>query len=352
MWSGLTDPVTRWRRRRGYAPFPKGMDFLLTDDCNLRCQYCPRSDCRSEGGQAPAYMDTGSMLKLVDQVAAFAPWIRLIGGEPFLHPEWPRLVGRAAEHGMWCASVTNGLANEALAEDLVSSGLRILGVSIDGPQEIHDKIRGQGTYQRIIDGITAVRRVKARRGSELPLIEIYVTVHAANQHVLVDFAEELAAFQIWKFRAQQLVWASSTQIRDSRALIHSAVPGAEFFPPELTTSDQPSGVNAQVLCSQFAALRERSFPFIVEIHPDLPFEEWHPYHTETNYYRPKDRPCHSMGRYVYIDPHGRVHPCLPLDMGNTFELPFARVYNGRRFRAFRRLVSSHGRLPLCHRCPD
>lgn len=31
--------------------------------------------------------------------------------------------------------------------------------------------------------------------------------------------------------------------------------------------------------------------------------------------------------------------------------PFDAVWNGEKFRAFRRLLREHERLPLCERCP-
>lgn len=38
-------------------------------------------------------------------------------------------------------------------------------------------------------------------------------------------------------------------------------------------------------------------------------------------------------------------------MGNVFDEPFPEVWNGEKFRAFRRLLREHERLPLCERCP-
>jgi molybdenum cofactor biosynthesis enzyme MoaA len=36
----------------------------------------------------------------------------------------------------------------------------------------------------------------------------------------------------------------------------------------------------------------------------------------------------------------------------VFESSFQEVWNGARFRSFRRLIRREKRLPLCHRCPD
>lgn len=54
-----------------------------------------------------------------------------------------------------------------------------------------------------------------------------------------------------------------------------------------------------------------------------------------------------MESYAFVDPRGRLYPCMTLDMGSVFGEPFLAVWNGPRFRAFRR----EKRFPLCHRCP-
>jgi radical SAM protein with 4Fe4S-binding SPASM domain len=76
------------------------------------------------------------------------------------------------------------------------------------------------------------------------------------------------------------------------------------------------------------------------------------FYGSTEYHRHDRVSCTTMEVYAFVDPRGRLYPCLTLDMGNVFEEPFLDVWNGERFRAFRRVVRREGRLPLCHRCPD
>ncbi len=95
-------PLGSYRRRLGYAAPPWGIDLLLTDACNLRCTYCPIWGENSALPAPAAFMDTGGALRLIDSVAGFHPMIRLFGGEPFLHPEWPRIVAAIRAHGLHC----------------------------------------------------------------------------------------------------------------------------------------------------------------------------------------------------------------------------------------------------------
>ncbi len=259
----------QWRWHRGYAPPPSGADLLLTDACDLRCDYCPRWGTHGVWHQRPrtSFMETGAVLGLVDQLAEHRPWLRLIGGEPFLHPEWSRVVRRAAGHGLWCASVSNGQTLIKHAEELVDSGLRVLGISLDGPRKVHDDRRGNGTFDIIMDGIRQVEAVKDRRGSELPLLEVLLTVHAENQGELISFAEQLVRTTgIWKLRLQQLIWTSRARFDRSLELIRSVLPGCDFFGAERGyIRDASSGVDGVLLAEQLLTLKQRSSPFLLGV---------------------------------------------------------------------------------------
>jgi len=340
-------------RRFGYAGFPSGIDFKITDACNMRCRYCPQWGPDGIRPDPPAFMDSAAMLDLVAQVASFRPWIRLIGGEPLLHPDWARLVSVAGTHGMWCAAVTNGTLIAEQAEVLVTSGLHRLGVSIDGAAPVHDAQRGEGSLARVARGLAELDRVKRRLGSETPLIEAYTTVHRDNYSRLADLAGELRSWGISKLRLQQLIWASPEQFDRSLDQLRRALPGFSFFGADMAyRQNHGSGIDPDTLRRQLDLVRSGDYPFDVELHPDLEPGEWGAFHGASDYRRSNRVSCTMMETYAFVDPLGRLHPCVTVDLGNVFEQPFSRVWNGRRFRAFRRLIRSQGRLPFCHRCPD
>jgi len=346
--------VESYRRRRGYAALPWGIDLLLTDGCNLRCSYCP---IWGDDAVVPApanFMDTGAALRFIGEVAAFRPMIRLFGGEPFIHPEWRRVVACARQHGLPCTAVSNGTRLAREAEDVVRSGLLAIGISLDTNSPVNDALRGRGTLAAVRRGLLALAAAKDRLGSRTPQVEIYTTVHEGTYAHLAGWADELSSWNVETLRLQHLIWFSSAQHRDSLALLREAMPDPAFFRSEdvsYTRGDLPK-IDAAILASQLEALRARRYPFRIESHPDLPVEEMVRYYGETEYRRHDRLACTTMESYAFVDPRGRLYPCLTLDMGNVFEEPFAKVWNGSRFRAFRRLIRREQRLPLCHRCPD
>jgi MoaA/NifB/PqqE/SkfB family radical SAM enzyme len=347
----LAAPYRRWR---GYAPLPWGIDLLLTDACNLRCSYCPIWGDDASVPSPAHFMDTGAAMRFLDEVAPFRPMIRLFGGEPFIHPEWKKVVDHARGHGLHCTAVSNGMRMAREADDLVLSGLLAIGISLDTNSSVNDAARGAGSLATVKKGLEAVAEARRRHGSETPRIEIYTTVHEGTYEHLVEWAEELGRWGIAKLRLQHLIWFSSEQLQSSMDQLQQVLPDPAFFRKEDAsyTRDHLPRIDVQVLAEQLRELHSREHPFVLESHPDLSVEEMVRYYGETEFRRHDKVDCTTMESYAFVDPRGRLYPCLTLDMGNVFEEGFAAVWNGDRFRAFRRLIRREKRLPICHRCPD
>jgi MoaA/NifB/PqqE/SkfB family radical SAM enzyme len=344
-----------YRWRRGVSAPPWGIDLLLTDACNLRCSYCPIWGENATVPTRPHMMDTEAALRLVRSVADFHPMIRLFGGEPFLHPEWKKIIDFARGLGLHCTAVSNGMRLEREAEDVVRSGLLAVGVSLDTSDPALGDSRGQGVTASVQRGLAALSEAKKRLGSKTPVVEIYTTVHEGTYHRLAEWAEELSAWDIHKLRLQHLIWFSSQQRDASMELLRRDVmPDPSFFRSEDAsyTQDRLPRIDGQILAEQLRTIRSKQYPFVIESHPDLSVEEMVRYYGETEFNRHHKVTCTTMENYAFVDPKGRLYPCLTLDMGNVFESSFQEVWNGDRFRAFRRLIRREKRLPLCHRCPD
>lgn len=339
------------KRASGYAPLPWGVDMLLTDACNLRCTYCPITTDMNVR-RPSAMMDTGRAIRFIESLAYFRPMIRFFGGEPFLHPEWPRIFGAAVANGLPITVVTNGTRLVGRSEDLVRSGLAAVGISVDPPGP-NDKDRGDGTFAICKSVIDEIVRTRKRLGSASPLIEIYSTVYEGTYSQLADWAEELAGWGIDTLRLQHQIWLRTAQRPVSEEMIRKATGDSTFFRSDVDTycSDVMPNVDVDVLETQLRVLETKPFPFRMEYHPPLPIREMMEYYRNPDFRRETQRPCTLISNYAFVDPRGRLYPCLTLDMGNVFEEPFESVWNGRKFRAFRQLLHREERLPLCERCP-
>jgi Y-X(10)_GDL-associated radical SAM protein len=136
---------------------PVHVVWEITLACNLKCQHCGSRAGRPRTDE----LTTAESLDLIDQLARLGTReLTLIGGEAYLRPDWIDLIRRAKSHGMFTGIQTGGrnLTDRRL-DAAVAAGLDTLGVSIDGPPEVHDRLRGvPGSYDQAID---ALRRAKA-----------------------------------------------------------------------------------------------------------------------------------------------------------------------------------------------
>ena len=132
-------------RRRIETALGRPSPFLaylkITRRCNLDCAYCPwhttPSDFEGEIG-------TDEWKRIIDNLAERG--VRLFvfeGGEPTLRRDLKQLLDHARARGGYTILATN--ATMRMNQFRPSA----FSVSIDGPRDIHDRIRGAGTYDRL-----------------------------------------------------------------------------------------------------------------------------------------------------------------------------------------------------------
>jgi MoaA/NifB/PqqE/SkfB family radical SAM enzyme len=145
---------TAWkivRGRFGSAPVPLAVNLLLTYRCNLRCAYC------AVWQDPPAEMDTATVCRLIDEMAALGTErLGIGGGEPMLRKDLGAIVAHAKQRGLTVNLVSNGLQIPERVQEL--EGLDFLAVSLDGPEELHDEARGKGSHARALRAIDAARK--------------------------------------------------------------------------------------------------------------------------------------------------------------------------------------------------
>jgi len=138
--------------RRSILSFrPRNCVWEVTLACNLRCAHCGSRAGRPRDRE----LDTAECLDVVDQLADLGcELVTLSGGEPTLRDDWDLLARAIADRGVKVNMVTNGFAmTPDLARRAVAAGMCNVGVSVDGPREVHEAIRGPGTFDRTARGI-------------------------------------------------------------------------------------------------------------------------------------------------------------------------------------------------------
>jgi len=116
---------------------------------------------------------------------SYKPLIKFTGGEPLvLSTDIIDLIGYLKKKGFVVRLSTNGvmLKSKNLADKLVKTGIDVIGFSIDGDKQIHNKIRGTDyAFDASMDGISNIEESKKRMKKKVPLIMITTTLSTLNE---------------------------------------------------------------------------------------------------------------------------------------------------------------------------
>ncbi len=134
----------------------KELWFHLLDACNLACSHCLFSRERQRKRVLPLETVSGVIRDALGQGLEL---VCLTGGEPLLYPDLLQLLKTCIDdYGLEVAILTNGILLDDLVGALPGHFRERLHfqVSIDGPEEIHDGIRGKGAFKRMAQGVSAL----------------------------------------------------------------------------------------------------------------------------------------------------------------------------------------------------
>jgi MoaA/NifB/PqqE/SkfB family radical SAM enzyme len=168
------------------------VQWHLTDRCNLRCQHC------YQAGEVRPEMALPEVLQGLQEFAEtinlwrdsyeldFFPSFSITGGEPFLRGDLFSILHEIRRSGYELHILTNGTILDApIVERLSSIGVNGLQVSFEGPEAVHDRIRGKGSFSRALRGVELL----AQAG--LP-VTVNATISRLNRNKIADLIQDLA----------------------------------------------------------------------------------------------------------------------------------------------------------------
>jgi radical SAM protein with 4Fe4S-binding SPASM domain len=162
----------------------KSLAFKLTYLCNLNCIMCGQGKYYKKFSYKNDYV---SIEKILNQVEAFDfEKVYLWGGEPLLYPNFDKLLENLKNKNVFIT--TNGLLLNKYAQDIIKNRVTELTISLDGFEEIHEKIRGvNDIYKKILKNIQIINSVKKENKSVFPIVDLHIVVLEDNYKTLYDF---------------------------------------------------------------------------------------------------------------------------------------------------------------------
>jgi radical SAM protein with 4Fe4S-binding SPASM domain len=181
------------------------VQWHLTEKCNLRCRHCYQ-----EGGQVRE-IPFAAIKAAVDEVSQmlhawqeaygiqFSPSFNVTGGEPFLRKDFFTILEKMMGAGFACYVLSNGtLIDKKTARKLADVGAKGVQVSLEGPEEIHEAIRGEGSFAPALQGI---RNLLA---AGVP-VSVNTTLSRLNGRYFLDLADLAVSMGVSRIGFSRLV---------------------------------------------------------------------------------------------------------------------------------------------------
>lgn len=192
----------------GGKPHEFTFQWHITDLCNLKCKHCYSED------RPVLDLPTKEALRIVDNIACAMESLRvygsvgITGGEPLMRKDLFEILNRFKEkqlegYPLSVSIMSNGtlFTDEFLKKLLAySPPVRSVQVSIDGAtKETNDAIRGQGNFERALNGIMRVK-------SETKLsVTASFTVHRMNVQEVPELIDLCIKLDIDAIQIRRLV---------------------------------------------------------------------------------------------------------------------------------------------------
>ena len=156
---------------------PLGVEIEITTACNLRCKHC------FQGEYPEKYMSLEYFKNIVDILDENDVYeVNLVGGEIFKHKDVLEMLKYLDDKNMAITIVTNAVAiDDNIIKTLSEMKNLYVLVSVDGTKELHDKIRGEGQFDKIIPKIIQMSKIGMN-------VEILCTINSIN----VDHVREIS----------------------------------------------------------------------------------------------------------------------------------------------------------------
>jgi Fe-coproporphyrin III synthase len=326
----------------GMSPAPEQVTVVVTDVCNLRCKMCQYAYSESPGYQLnrAGKMPPQLFYKLMDEIPG-RPLVSFTGGEPLLHPSLPDFIAHARSMGRPTTLTTNGWMLARRAKELADAALDFLVVSVDGPPEIHNRIRGKNSFERLREGIREILRLPRR-----PFLFMSMAISDLNYEYLIPMFERAKRWGVDGINFNHL-WMQTDRMVEA----YNTRLGLIFEADEVSWEVHPEKVDGFALAADIDLIRSRigGDSFIVLATPYLEGEDIVKWYGE-----PETMVRWTRARCAWtrmkVWPDGKVKPCRDWAAGDIGRQDAMEVWNGLKYRQFRRLLAAEKVFPICARC--
>jgi len=341
----------------GRAPNPSTIFIVINNKCNLFCRMCDvgrANRSHQRPGETDATFSRNLMTRdqldlevwkrLVDDVAHFKPLIAVTSTEPLLYGQLLDLIDHCHSKGLRVQVTTNGFLLEKFVGSFLEKRLDVLAVSIDGPPEVHNRIRGVGgAFEKAVG---AVNQIMSQRRGTTPRLEINYTICDLNFDKLIETLGlvncDRLTFSHLNFVTEEMASAHNTRCRYA-------------VTPSGLSEVRLEAIDLDVLWAQIQEVKKTKTAFQVTFVPELSRDELDTFYRTPLQFLRNHSECRAIWTIGQVLADGSLTGstrCFDTArLGNIRDNPFSTLWNGSIFLDFRKyLRKSKGAYPACARC--
>jgi MoaA/NifB/PqqE/SkfB family radical SAM enzyme len=332
----------------GYA-FPAWHYFFeFTRRCNLRCRMCqnitflktvPSQD------QAKGELTAEEWKNIIDQISPFS-LITFTGGEPLVRTDFFEVLGYASKNTR-THYLSNGTKfDESVARNSVElaprviggKGLNFLGISLDGPKEVHDRIRNQnGAFDLSTNALRELKKIRKSTRKMCPILHVTTVIQKENVDALEYLPEAVASTG-----CNMLNLVMETRICDLPDLGERPVSDWKETDINWPRIDRKKLENAIENLENAAKTHNVKLRW-----PRMPKKELLLYYE--NNLNIEKYTCRGPWNNLIISYCGDMYLCGLCKPGNVRNDSLTNLWNSSRSKAFRKTCAK-GLFPLCPGC--
>lgn len=282
---------------------PLRVTQYVTYRCNLSCGFCGRFSIKTEELDTPQ-----SIRCMKDFKSLGTEFWGFNGGEPLIREDIGELISGCRKIGMKASLMTNGILIAERVNEI--KDLDLILVSIDGPEEIHDKIRGKGCFSKALRGMDILKKNNKK----------FLIVTVINKENIAYLGEVLEIAEYYNCLCEfQPVYIhhSDTTNRAGKYMTDGISSAAEYLIKQKKAGGQ--------VASSFAYLGKiRRYPRI------------------------EKQRCWASRLFCVITPNGRVYPCCAILSQDNLYNSGLEIGWKNAYRALPRMNDCKGCFLFCY----
>lgn len=286
----------RFKTRNKWNKNPETAILMINTKCNLKCSFCDLYKDNKE-------MKFDKIKYILDELKKLKiKYLAITGGEPLFHKDISKIINYAYKLGYSISLATNGLLIKNNLNTL--NKVNFISISLDGIKETHNKLRNADIYNKVVDGIKSLKKLKKNKKRRIEINFVVTNKNIKDLKKVYLLSKRLnTLFNFWPVNGHK----------------------------ELALKNKDN-INQYLKFLKF--LKKKKFP------KDLEY-----YYNTLHYLNNKIKVrCLGLKTQFAIDVNGNILPCCVwnknLVLGNIFKKDIKKVWYSRKAEKIRKNISN------------